>query len=42
MATSYLNCGNSELEQAAHKWATSHGYTVTELPIDGSGLKWGK
>jgi len=42
MATSYLNCGNSQLEQAAHTWATSHGYTITEFPIGGDSLSWGK
>jgi hypothetical protein len=42
MATSYLNCGNSQLEEAARTWATSHGYTVTELPIGNSGPSWGK
>ena len=41
MATSFLNCGNAQLEQAAYTWATSHGYTVTEFPIGGSGPTWG-
>jgi len=32
MATDYLNCGNSKLEQAAHDWAEAHGYTVITTP----------
>lgn len=40
MAEAYLNCGNSELYQAAHAWATRKGYTIST----GSGahpINWG-
>jgi HEAT repeat protein len=28
MAQDYVNCGNTQLEQAARRWATQHGYVV--------------
>jgi HEAT repeat protein len=41
LARFYLNCGNNQLEQAAHDWAASHGYVV--VPGFGIGSpSWGK
>jgi hypothetical protein len=31
MAEHFLNCGNSLLEDAAQEWASSHGYTITQV-----------
>jgi hypothetical protein len=28
LAGHYLNCGNDQLEAAAHDWAAANGYTV--------------
>lgn len=40
LAEYYLNCGNGKLEDAAHDWAYSHGYTVTTTFGAGGG-QWG-
>lgn len=32
VAEDYLNSGNERLEEAAKKWASSHGYMITTLP----------
>lgn len=41
LARFYLNCGNAKLEQAAHDWASAHGYVV--VPGFGIGSpSWGK
>ncbi len=40
LAEYYLNCGNNRLENAAHRWASAHGYTVTQMP-GVPGDEWG-
>lgn len=40
MAQDFLNCGNSQLKQAARAWATEHGYTI--IPGSPSGPRWGE
>jgi hypothetical protein len=40
LAEYYLNCGNNQLERAAHRWAAAHGYTVTQMP-GVPGNEWG-
>jgi len=41
MAVDYLNCGNPQLDKAAHTWATKHGYTVYTTPGGGGAVSWG-
>ncbi len=40
LAEYYLNCGNRQLERAAHTWADRNGYTVYQAPGAGGG-QWG-
>lgn len=40
LAEYFLNCGNNRLENAAHRWASAHGYTVTQMP-GVPGDEWG-
>lgn len=40
MAGIYLNCGHSQLEDAARKWAEQHGFIITESPGN-PGIIWG-
>jgi hypothetical protein len=42
MATYFLNCGNSKLEQAAREWAARHDYLIQQTPFDGGVVEWGK
>jgi HEAT repeat protein len=38
----FLNCGNYELEAAATKWASEHGYRITSMSSRyGSSIRWG-
>lgn len=41
MATTLLNCGNSQLEEAARKWARRYDYRVVNKPGVGLGVMWG-
>jgi len=40
MATDFLNCGNSQLEEAGRAWVKKYGYEIKGVP-DGSGPQWG-
>ena len=40
LAEDFLNCGNIQLNKAAHDWATSHGYIISQ-PSGSSGPSWG-
>jgi HEAT repeat protein len=39
MAEDYLNCGNTQLEEAGRQWAKEHGYTI--ISGGGGGPQWG-
>lgn len=42
MATAFLNCGNSKLEEAGLVWAKEHGYMImSSFGGGGSGPQWG-
>jgi len=42
MATDFLNSGNSQLEEAARKWAKNQGYVISPgIGPGGSGPQWG-
>jgi HEAT repeat protein len=43
MATLFLNCGNSKLEEAGSAWATAHNLNVRKVParVGNSGGVWG-
>jgi len=42
MATDFLNSGNSQLEEAARKWAKNQGYVISpDIGPGGSGPQWG-
>lgn len=40
MADDFLSCGNVKLEDAAHKWAASHGYRIESTSF-GRSIGWG-
>jgi len=40
MALDFISCGNSQLEEAAYKWAGSHGYKSREHTGSADGPKW--
>ena len=40
MAEAFLNSGNFELEPAARRWASEHGYRIASRP-KGSSIQWG-
>ena len=39
-ALDYLNCGNTALDKAAHRWASRHGYVVYSVPGGGADVTW--
>ena len=41
MAMDFLNCGNTLLAEAAHDWATNHGYFTMSSPGIHGGPRWG-
>jgi hypothetical protein len=41
MALEFLNCGNKSLEDAARRWADSHGLKVEAETAQGRGYRWG-
>jgi len=40
MAIDFIDCGNIQLEEAAYKWAESHGYKIKESIDVSKGPKW--
>lgn len=42
MAVTYLNSGNGQLEEAAQRWARSHGYRVHRHPSGKDFPRWGR
>lgn len=43
IAEMYLNCGNDELNKAAHTWVSTHGYLILTLPSgNGDHASWGE
>jgi hypothetical protein len=42
IAESFLNCGRKELNEAAHDWARSHGYSIQPTSLGGETWEWGR
>jgi len=41
IAQDYLNCGNTQLEQAGAEWGFAHGYVVNYFPKNENNSVWG-
>jgi len=40
-ANEYLNCGNTELENAAREWAKLNGFEIGKTSLRGDDITWG-